>query len=124
TLQRLDTLADSTSPRFRYLKIGTGDAYAYPDLLPESVVRVDPRVAVGSLLQEPDSKRILAIEHSRGITCSRFRPSGSGRIILCSKQVPYAPVEMKIGTEARILGIVDLEIRNVAYRGAPMVSSS
>ena len=124
TIRRLDTLADSTTPTFRYLKIGTGDAYAYPDLLPESVVRVDPRVSVDSLLQESGSKRILAIEHSRGITCSRFRPNGPGRIILCSKQVPYAPVELKLGTEARILGIVDLEIRNLEYRGAPTVSSS
>ena len=124
TIQRLDTLTDSRTPRFRYLKIGTGDAYAYPDLLPESVVRVDPRVGAESLLREPDSKRILAIEHSRGITCSRFRPSGPGRIILCSKQLPYAPVEMMLGTEARMLGVVDLEIRNLAYRGAPTVSSS
>jgi len=124
TTQRLDALAEKTNPTFRYLKIGTGDAYAYPDLLPESVVRVDPRIAAESLPQETDSKRILAIEHSRGITCSRFRPSGPGRIILCSKQVPYAPVEMTLGTEARILGIVDLEIRNLAYRGAPPVSSS
>lgn len=124
TTQRLGTLADSTTSKFRYLKIGTGDAYAYPDLLPESVVRVDPRIPAESLLHEPDSKRILAIEHSRGITCSRFRPSGPGRIILCSKQVPYAPVEMKLETEARILGVVDLEIRNLAYRGAPTVSSS
>jgi hypothetical protein len=92
--------------------------------LPESVVRVDPRIAVESLLRETDSKPILAIEHSRGITCSRFRPSGPGRIILCSRQVPYAPVEMTLGTEARILGIVDLEIRNLAYRGTPVVSSS
>jgi hypothetical protein len=122
TRQRLDALAEKTAPTFRYLKIGTGDAYAYPDLLPESVVRVDPRIAVESLLRESDSKRILAIEHSRGITCSRFRPSGPGRIILCSRQVPYAPVEMTLGTEARILGIVDLEIRNLEYRGTPVVS--
>jgi hypothetical protein len=124
TMRRLDRLSDSRTPKFRYLKIGTGDAYAYPDLLPGSVVRVDIRVATESLLREPDSKRILAIEHSRGITCSRFRPSGPGRIILCSRQVPYAPVEMTLGTEARILGVVDLEIRNLAYRGTPTVSSS
>jgi hypothetical protein len=122
--QRVDTLAEATTPRFRYFKIGIGDAYAYPDLLPESVVRVDSRLPTEFLVKEPDSKRILAIEHSRGITCSRFRPCGSGRIVLCSKQVPYAPVEMKLGTEARILGVVDLEIRNLAYRGAPTVSPS
>jgi hypothetical protein len=124
TMQRLDTLADSTTPTFRYLKIGTGDAYAYPELLPESVVRVNSRIPAKSLLQEPDSECILAIEHGRGIICSRFRSSGPGRIILCSKQLPYAPVEMTLGTEARILGVVDVEIRNLAYRGAPAVSSS
>ncbi|HMI50621.1 MAG TPA: hypothetical protein VK525_03855 [Candidatus Saccharimonadales bacterium] len=123
TIRRLDSLAGETSPTFRYLKIGTGDAYAYPDLLPESVVRVDPRAATERLLSEPYANRILAIEHARGITCSRVRPSGHDRVMLCSRQVPYAPVELKLETEARVLGVVDLEFRRLVYRGAPTVTS-
>jgi len=121
--RRLNTLVDSQTRKFRYFKIGTGDAYAYPDLLPESVVRVDPRIPADSLLQKPDSERILAIEHGRGITCSRYRFLSPGRIILCSRQIPYAPIEIKLGTEGRILGVVDLEIRNLERQGVPTVSA-
>lgn len=119
----LDILTGKTDCRFLYLKIGTGDAYAYPDLLPESIVRVDPRIATGPTLGAPESGRIFAVEHSRGITCSRLRAGESGRIILCPGEVPYAPVELRLGTEARILGAVDFEIRRLAYRGSPAVST-
>ncbi len=123
TTQPLDSLTTGTTPIFRYLKIGFGDAYAYPDLLPESVVRIDPRVSAEQLLSENHVDCIVAIEHSRGIVCSRVRPSGNGRIVLCSGQIPYAPVEFRLGTEARILGVVDLEIRRLACGGVPPVST-
>ena len=119
----LDTLTGKTDCRFHYLKIGTGDAYAYPDLLPESIVRVDSRIATGPTSGETESSRIFAVEHSRGITCSRLRVSEPGRIILCPGEVPYAAVELRLGKEARILGAVDFEIRRLAYRGSPAVSS-
>jgi hypothetical protein len=119
----LDTLTGKTDCRFLYLKIGTGDAYAYPDLLPESIVRVDLRIATESMLGEMESGRIFAVEHSRGITCSRLRIGGQGKAILCPGEVPYAPVELRLGTEARILGAVDFEIRRLAYRGSPAVST-
>jgi transcriptional regulator with XRE-family HTH domain len=123
TSQPLETLTGRADSRFRYLKIGTDDAYAYPDLLPESIVRVDPRIPAEHWLSENRPDCILAIEHSRGITCSRLRASGQGRAILCSGEIPYAPVEVNLGTEARILGVVDLEIRRLDYRGTPAVSS-
>jgi len=119
----LDTLTGKTDCRFLYLKIGTGDAYAYPDLLPESIVRVDPRIATEPMLGETESGRIFAVEHSRGITCSRLRMGGQGKVILCPGEVPYAAVELRLGTEARILGVVDFEIRRLAYRGSPAVST-
>jgi len=122
--QPLGALTGKTDSRFLYLKIGTGDAYAYPDLLPESIVRVDPRVPAEPVLGETQSCRIFAVEHGRGVTCSRLRTSEPGRIILCPGEVPYAPVELRLGTEARILGAVDFEIRRLAYRGSPAVSTS
>ena len=121
--QPLRALTGNTDCRFRYLKIGTGDAYAYPELLPESIVRVDPRTPIEPLLEETESGRIFAVEHSRGITCSRLRIGGQGKVILCPGEVPYAAVELRLGTEARILGAVDYEIRRLAYRGSPVVSS-
>jgi len=118
----LGALTSKTDSRFLYLKIGTGDAYAYPDLLPESIVRVDPR-SPDEQLSETESGPIFAVEHSRGITCSRLRMGGQGKVILCPSEVPYAVVELRLGTEARILGAVDFEIRRLAYRGTPEVSS-
>jgi hypothetical protein len=119
----LGTLTGKTDSRFLYLKIGTGDAYAYPDLMPESIVRVDPRSPTKPLLGEIESGQIFAVEHSRGITCSRLRIGGPGKVILCPGEVPYAAVELRLGTEARILGTVDFEIRRLAYRGTPAVST-
>jgi hypothetical protein len=121
--QPLAALTGKTDCRFLYLKIGTGDAYAYPDLLPESIVRIDPRIPTQLPIPATESGQIFAVEHSRGITCSRLRAGGPGRMILCPGEVPYAAAELRLGTEARILGAVDFEIRRLAYRGTPAVST-
>jgi hypothetical protein len=124
TIRPLDSLASRLGPFFRYLKVGSRDAYAFPDLLPGSIVRIDGRISAELLLAEENSERILAIEHSRGIVCSRLRPAGRGHFVLSSRQLPYAPVELRLGTEARILGVVDLEIRRLASLEVPIVSTS
>ena len=124
TIRPLDSLSSKLTLSFRYVKIGSRDAYAFPDLLPGSIVRIDGRIPSNGLLAEIHADRILAIEHNRGIVCSRLRPAGSGRFVLNSRQLPYAPVELQLGTEARILGVVDLEIRRLASLETPEVSSS
>jgi transcriptional regulator with XRE-family HTH domain len=123
-VRRLDSLTSTYDASFRYLKIGSRDAYAFPDLLPGSIVRIDGRLPPDQLLAEGHAERILAIEHNRGFVCSRVRPVGHGRIVLCSRQLPYAPVELQLGTEAKILGVVDLEIRSLASLEMPEVSAS
>jgi hypothetical protein len=120
----LSSLLKTFGHSFRYLKIGSRDVYAFPDLLPGSIARIDGRPPAEELLSDEKGARILAIEHSRGIVCSRLRPAGRGRVVLCSGQLPYAPVELQLGTEARILGAVDFEIRPLASLYAPEVSSS
>ena len=123
--RKLVSLQELARPKsgFRYFKIGSDDAYAYPDLLPGSIVRVNPRIDMKTLLGETVRDRILAIEHSSGVTCSHARLNNVGKIILCSKQLPYTPAELTLGTQARILGVVDLEIRRLAFSAAPTVSS-
>jgi hypothetical protein len=123
-VRRLDSLTTALDPSFRYLKIGSCDAYAFPDLLPGSIVRIDGRHPVEQLIAEEHAERILAIEHNRGILCSRLRPVGHGRVVLYSRQLPYAPVELQLGTEARILGVVDFEIRPLGPQETPEVSAS
>jgi hypothetical protein len=123
-VRRLDSLSDKTDPSFRYLQIGSSDAYAFPDLLPGSIVRIDGRLPSERLLDKEHAKCILALEHSRGIVCSRVQHVASNRVVLCPRQLPYAPVELELGTAARILGVVDLEIRRVASLEAPKVSTA
>jgi hypothetical protein len=123
-VRRFDSLTSTYDASFKYLKIGSRDAYAFPDLLPASIVRIDGRLPAEQLLAEENAERILAIEHNRGIVCSRLRPVGHGRIVLYSRQLPYAPVELQLGTEAKILGVVDLEIRPLASLETPEVSLS
>jgi hypothetical protein len=124
TVRPLDSLAKSEKPSFRYFKIGSHDTYAFPDLLPGSIVRVDGRYRTEDLLAEEQTERILAIEHSGGIVCGRLRSAGHARVVLFSRQLPYAPVELQLGTEARILGVVDLEIRPLTSLETPEVSAS
>jgi hypothetical protein len=121
TIQPLESLSNRLRPSFRYIKIGTRDAYAFPDLLPGSIVRINHRISFKQLLNKQPTDHILAVQHSRGIVCSRLRLAGRGRIVLCSRQLPYAPVELKLDTEARILGVVDLEIRPLASTEPPEV---
>ena len=40
---------------------------------------------------------------------------------MCSRQLAYAPLELKLGTEAKILAYVDLEIRRLESRELPEV---
>ena len=124
TIRPLESLTDKTGSSFRYLKIGSRDAYAFPDLLPGSIVRVDGRIPSDQLLAQDKTDRILAIEHSGGIFCGRLRPLRHGRVVLCSRQLPYAPIELKLGTEAKILGYVDMEIRKLESSETPEVRSS
>jgi hypothetical protein len=124
TTRPLASLVGKTDASFRYLKIGSRDAYAFPDLLPGSIARIDSRIPTDQLLAPDNSNRILAIEHGRGIFCGRLCPLRHGRVVLCSRHLPYAPIELKLGTEAKILGYVDMEIRQVESREAPEVQPS
>lgn len=119
----LKSLATTDNRNFLYAKIGLQDALAFPELLPGSIVRIDPRVraefpqaAVGTT-----SRRIFLIEHSNGFWCSRLYFSAKDRFHPISHQLPYARVEMEIPGQARILGGVDIEIRRVNSSEEPEV---
>ena len=103
------------SPYF-YAKIGQRDAYAFPDLLPGSIVRVDSRRITHP--GRPDDREIsnalFLVEHGRGLCCCRLHFGLKDRITLTSTALPYSNVELQLGSEARILGVVDLEIRSLS----------
>jgi transcriptional regulator with XRE-family HTH domain len=99
--------------RFLYAKVGNEDTFAFPNLLPGSIVRGDTHYRGGSVPSDfPEIQRPLFIaEHSHGVCCCRLQMNGERRRVLVSSNLPYAQVELKLGEEAKILGIIDLEIR-------------
>ena len=105
--------------RFLYCKVGEGDVHAFPHLAPGSIVRIDEQ---GSGVFESERKnkvegRMFLVEHELGFTCSRLVVLEKNRIMLYSPQRPCAQMELRLGREARILGVVDAEIRSLTGDG-------
>jgi hypothetical protein len=123
---RMDPRSRGANKKFRYLKIGSNDALAFPDLLPGSIVRV--REDLSALKRVPIGKTpgrtMFLVQHGKGMTCSRLFRSESDKIVLCSRHLPYGPIELTLGVDGVILGIVDIEIRSIAKFQKPVVSAS
>ncbi len=112
------------SPRssYRFVKIGTEDAFAFPDLLPGSIVRIRLRPANKNFTTPaaPPSG-VFLVEHSEGLVCTRLGQASNGKLVLCSRRLPYAPVELQPRTEAILHGRADLELRMLGNTENPVV---
>jgi len=112
---RLRSFPHTRTTDFVYARIGSEDAFAFPELLPGSIVRADARRAQ-SLLPAADGKGseyLFLIEHATGFCCCRLRGLGKHHLMPLSTQLPYAQVELEVPTEARVIGVLDLEIRSL-----------
>jgi transcriptional regulator with XRE-family HTH domain len=111
--QQLLSLLPADSPQYVYAKIGMQDALAFPELLPGSIVRVDPRLAapLARGTNGADVNSIFLVEHQGGCCCCRLHYEKTDHITLLPTQLPFANVEFRLGAEARIIGAVDLEFR-------------
>jgi hypothetical protein len=116
-------LSDFSQRGFLYAKVGLEDAFAFPDIAPGSIVRINPRVADDLELREnaPGSNRLFLIEHSKGFCCCSIHPLADGVIVPVGTSLPYARVELHLPVEARVLGVVDLEIRLLLNTEPPKV---
>jgi transcriptional regulator with XRE-family HTH domain len=121
--RRLDSIFCKRPPKYRYVKIGSRDALAFPDLVPGSIVRLNPRVHSPKRtgLGGTRSSSLFLVEHSNGLTCSRLYRSEARKIVLCSRHLPYAPVELEEATEAVVRGVAELEIRPLGRTDKPVV---
>lgn len=109
---REHSLLEMNKQKFLYAKIGVEDALGFPDLLPGSIVRVNPRGAANLPAENrKTSEGIFVFEHSKGLCCSRLQTAGKNLIVPVTTQMPYAQVELRLDREVRILGTVDLEVR-------------
>jgi transcriptional regulator with XRE-family HTH domain len=111
-------LQDASVRRFLYAKVGREDAFAFPDLAPGSIVRVNPDIEDSVALPENSSisDRIFLVEHSKGFCCCRVRVLGNGVIVPFDNGLSYAQVELHCPQEARLWGVVDLEFRPLLRR--------
>jgi hypothetical protein len=109
--------------KFLYAKVGREDVFALPDLAPGSICRIDgsKSSSLVSTLTTSPSERIFAVETPSILACGRLRSVGRNRVALCST-FPRA-VDLVLGREARILGVVDAEIRPLGTAGQPVVSA-
>ena len=121
--KRLSSLQSTRGAEFVYARIGLEDDFAFPDLLPGSIVRANTRLAK-SMLHEANGRkppRLFLIEHANGFCCCRIQELDEHRITPISTQLPYAQVELELPREARILGVLDLEIRSLLKPEQPDV---
>ena len=121
--RRADSLDAVGIPAFRFVKIGLWDAFAFPDLLPGSIVRVNPRAQQQTEFSSGNTpgKNLFLVEHGRGMVCSQICRTGRNRVILCSRHLPYAFTELELGPQAVVVGIADVEIRKTVKIEKPMV---
>jgi hypothetical protein len=96
-----------------FARVGSDDAFAYPELLPGSIVRADPQFNCAKLIASGrlGTPSLLLIEHDRGLWCGRFHVSESGVVHAASSKLAYAQIAFQFPREARVLGIVDTEVR-------------
>jgi hypothetical protein len=121
--RRLRFLSEIGNGGFLYAKIGRQDALAFPDLIPGSIVRVNPRFSNGCIPKTNGARstQIFLIEHNKGLFCCRLRVVEKGIIVPIGTSLSYAQVELKVPREARIVGVVDLEIRPMLQTEQPEV---
>ncbi len=119
----LCTLGPANSKDFVYARVGQEDAFAYPNLLPGSIVRADTRLAAAALREtnRDGQQRLFLIEHATGLCCCRLQALGRNRFMPVSTELPYAQIELQLHEEVRVLGVLDLEIRSLVRPEQPHV---
>ena len=108
---------------FIYAKVGVDDAFAFPDLKPGSIVRVNPDVTADLVARQNRgiSDRLFLIEHSKGFCCCRIRILDGGVIVPFDNGLSYAQIELHCPQEARLWGALDLEFRPLLSGEEPTV---
>jgi hypothetical protein len=122
--RRLRSLSEISGRNFLYAKIGKDDVLPFPELLPGSIIRVNPEIQDRwiSGRNGTTSRQMFLIQHSRGYFCCQVRAIGDGLIVPVSSQLPYAQIELRFPDEVNLLGVVDLEIRPTQNVDQPEVS--
>jgi hypothetical protein len=109
---------------FLYASVGMSDAHAVPYLTARSIVRANAKhpklteIRAGNFSEA--SENLFLVEYEKGWTCTRLLPLGNGRVALHCPFDGFAEHELRVGQNARILGLIDAEIRPVSSGIRPL----
>lgn len=115
--RRAEQVAAFNQKRFLYVRVGQEDMLALPGLAPGSIVRADPSRSqeVWRSREAGGAGRFFLVEYGVGFTCSRVLPAGKNTALLYSPESPCAQVEVHLDQDARILGMIDAELRPLGH---------
>ena len=121
--KRIGSIPGTRASGFLYAKIGTEDALAFPDLLPGSIVRINPKPTAEAVPAKNGeiSACIFLLEHSKGLFCSRVRRVEGNVIVPVGTEFTYAQIELRFPAEVRLLGVIDFELRSLLKGPQPAV---
>jgi len=111
---------------FLYARVGNQDAFAFPELVPGSVVRVDPlRSAIEQTPHPTEGDDLSICRTPRWIVRRPRKLARRDRILLHTRpSLLFESLEFKLHSEAVILGRVDAEIRPIRDLQPPPGHSS
>lgn len=120
--RKIRSLLGTSDRKFLYAKIGQQDALAYPELVPGTIVRVDPNIPDDIVPRASRaSTRYFLIEHSEGLFCCHLRAVGGAVLVPVSAKLSYAQIELQRPKETRLIGVVDLTLRPALHFDPPEV---
>jgi hypothetical protein len=99
------------SSRYFFAKIGTRDNVVGPKILSGSVVRADRCYSPQMRTSERPDELLWLVEHPEGLSCCHVKRIENDQIILLPNRPPLSPWPLRLGSEARVLGLIDLELR-------------
>jgi hypothetical protein len=103
--------AQRTDQRYVFAKIGVRDAVGYPAIRAGSIVRANcaffPEISPNGL----ETDALWLVEHPGGLACCQVRRVDEMHIVLLPNRSPLPSWPLRIEREARILGLVDQELR-------------
>jgi hypothetical protein len=120
--RQIRSLFSTSDRKFLYAKIGQQDALAYPELVPGTIVRVNPNISddIGPRGSRVSSRYFL-IEHSEGLFCCRLRAVGGAVLVPVSAKLSYGQVELQRPRETTLIGVADLALRPALRSDPPEV---
>jgi hypothetical protein len=102
---------DTSGRRYFFAKIGSCDNVVYPKLLPGSMVRADRCYSPDIRNAAPAEDLLWLVEHPGGVACCHVKRIDNEHIVLLPNRPPLSAWPLRLSREARILGLIDLELR-------------